>query len=362
MNKKTNSWRIIGAIASKDIVDGIKNRTILIIIGGLLFFVLINMSLPLLLKARQETRIVVYDAGESTLLTQVGAGSELTFINQASRDGMMLYVGESMEAFLGVVIPEDFDTTLEAGEQVKIQGYAPRWADLDEIDDSANALKTRVELLSNGEIVIDYQDNLVFPQPDSDGQSFLISMGLTLATVLVSIFIVPHLIIEEKETDTIKTLLISPASISQMVMGKSLAGLTYGLVAGGMVLIFSRKMIVNWELALLAILAGAFFAVALGLLFGTAFNDSQNLNIWLGIILVALILPPFLVQTMSAKWPVFLQRILPWSPTVSLSNLFRIAFSDQVPMNLVMTHFGVLLGSGVVLLAIVVLLVSRMDR
>ena len=81
MNKKTNSLRIIGAIASKDIVDGIKNRTILIIIGGLLFFVLINMSLPLLLKARQETRIVVYDAGESALLTQVGAGSELAFIN-----------------------------------------------------------------------------------------------------------------------------------------------------------------------------------------------------------------------------------------------------------------------------------------
>ena len=58
-----------------------------------------------------------------------------------------------------------------------------------------------------------------------------------IATVLVIVlatiggFMVPYLILEEKQTHTMEVLLVSPASVSQIGTGKALAGLFYCLAA-----------------------------------------------------------------------------------------------------------------------------------
>ena len=57
--------------------------------------------------------------------------------------------------------------------------------------------------------------------------------------LMMGIFLVPSLLFEEKETKTMQALLVSPASIGQVVVGKALAGAFYILVTAVMMFAIS---------------------------------------------------------------------------------------------------------------------------
>lgn len=69
-----------------------------------------------------------------------------------------------------------------------------------------------------------------------------------------------------KGTYTLDALLVSPARLWQVVAGKALAGLFYCLAAAVVVFAFNTRIVVHWEIAALAAVLGAAFAVAVGLL------------------------------------------------------------------------------------------------
>ncbi|NIV39073.1 MAG: hypothetical protein GWN58_59555, partial [Anaerolineae bacterium] len=65
-NTRTNArerMRIIWAIAAKDIVDAIKNKTVITIVLGMATMMLSVQAFPLLLKLSATPRAIVYDAG-----------------------------------------------------------------------------------------------------------------------------------------------------------------------------------------------------------------------------------------------------------------------------------------------------------
>jgi ABC-2 type transport system permease protein len=190
----------------------------------------------------------------------------------------------------------------------------------------------------------------------------MISMTLTIAIIITSAFLVPYLMLEEKETRTMDVLLVSPASISQMVIGKAIAGLVYGLIGAGVVLLFSRAMVVHWGWAALAALSGALLATAIGLLMGSIFNNTQNMNLWLGVILAALIMPIMLEMFVVESWPQSLKAIIPWVPSVLLAKLFRASFSANVPLEMALPALGVVFGCAGLVLAAVVWRIRLMDR
>jgi ABC-2 type transport system permease protein len=59
---------------------------------------------------------------------------------------------------------------------------------------------------------------------------FAVTIMLTMGILLV-----PTLMLEEKQTRTMDALLVSPASISQVVIGKAIAGFFYILVTAAIV-------------------------------------------------------------------------------------------------------------------------------
>jgi ABC-2 type transport system permease protein len=190
----------------------------------------------------------------------------------------------------------------------------------------------------------------------------MVALVLLVAVTLITVMVVPQLMIEEKETRTLDALFLSPASVNEVVAGKALAGIVLALIGAGVVLVFNAMMIQNWALTLLALLCGALFAVAVGLLLGTVVEDQQSLNLVLGIVFVFLVFPAFLINVMGPDWPEWVRIILPWIPTVALSNVLRISFSDTLETSEIVGGLAIVLVSAAALYALVTWRMSQLER
>ena len=190
----------------------------------------------------------------------------------------------------------------------------------------------------------------------------MVSMYIVVGMVLISAILVPYMMIEEKERHTMDVLLVSPASVGQIVTGKAIAGLIYGLSAAAVVLTFNRVMVVHWWLAILAVVCGALFSVGIGLLLGSICDNPQSLGMWLGPIALVLLAPMLLGLVMGSKLPGIVTTIIPWMPTAAMAKVIRICFSDRVPLAETVVSLGVVAGCAAALLVAVAWVVRRSDR
>jgi hypothetical protein len=155
-------------------------------------------------------------------------------------------------------------------------------------------------------------------------------------------------------------LLVSPASIRQVVMGKALAGLFYCLTGAGAVFALNAALILNWGLAIVAVVCGALFTVALGLLLGSVFEDKQQMTLWGFLVFNVLLVPAFL-SIMTDLLPSSVIAFLRWVPTVALTTLLRTSFTSSVPLGSVLGNLALLVASAGAVYAAVVWRVRRTD-
>jgi ABC-2 type transport system permease protein len=177
----------------------------------------------------------------------------------------------------------------------------------------------------------------------------------------MGIFLVPSLLFEEKETKTMQALLVSPASISQVVLGKALAGVFYILVTALVIFAFSFAEVVHWEIALLFVACGAFFSVAIGLLLGSLFDKQQDMVGWMTGLLLFLV-GAILVQSLNMQLPVFVKEILPWLPSVALADICRVVYSEVVPSARILIDVIDILVFSLPIYAVVIWRIRRSDR
>jgi ABC-2 type transport system permease protein len=353
--------RIIGAIAAKDILDAIKNKTTVSVILGVAVLMLSSQAMPLIVKVSSVHRVVVYDAGESRLVPELKKNRQLRLIKASSQQEMEEILGEASGAMLGLALPADFDQALESDRPPELSGYFAHWVSRSDAIEEQAFFEAQLTELAGGPVRVNIEGNVVYPQPDSDGQPYMFSTVLVVAIITISAFLVPYLMIEEKETKTMDALLVSPASIGQVVIGKAIAGLVYGLAAAGVVIAFNQALVVHWGLVILAAFCGASFAVAIGLLLGSIFDNPQNMSLWVSLIFIVLLMPVFLAMT-RLNLPGILRTIMPWIPSAALAQVFRISFSGSVPLDQVLSNLGIVVGSAMLLLVAVVRIVRRSDR
>jgi len=355
--------RVIWTIASKDIVDAIKSKTTLSIIFGVMLTTLSGQALPLLLKIKDVPTAAVYDAGDARLVDVLRRREDLRVYTVRSQAEMESLLTERTEAVLGLVLPADFDTTLANGQKVTLQGYAAHWVKVEDIAKLQILFEREISAMTNQTIQIDTTTPRLYPTSDAGGQLVMMTMSLVIATVLICITLVPYLIIDEKETHTIDALLVSPASVGQVVAGKAIAGAVYGLLAGGLAVIFGRIVVVHGWVAILTVVCGTVFAVAIGLILGSIFDNPQSMGVWMGVVTMALLVPVFTeMMTMNETWPAIVRALLPQMPTALLSSLFRLSFTETVSSPEIFGHLGMVLLWSLPLYAFVVWRVRRMDR
>lgn len=347
-----NRYNIL-AIARKDLVDAIKNSYILV---AIVLPVGLSLLFKLIFPASEENLTIdisVYDTGNSRLVTQLRSQPNLHIIEAATPKK-----ARDMEADVigGLVIPDGFDADVVAGNQPDLQVYVNGRAGIGKQMVFRSLLEEGVWGLIDQEvparIIINDASGLAEETSMGfDPGSTFVVMLLVMALAIVGTFVVPTLLVEEKERQTLLALQVSPASVSDVVAGKSLVGLVYALLMALIILTLNQGWKGQWPLTLLAMTLGALFLVLVGLLLGSLFNTANEINTWSSIIVLVLMVPSW---TMMLQIPGNMDKLLRLLPTYYLGQLITASTSGQFVWNEVGLQIGILVVSIIVAFAAVV--------
>jgi ABC-2 type transport system permease protein len=359
MKTLLDSLHIAWIIGTKDILDALKNKSsranILIMVGMVVFFYWLNALRPF----DKDVSVVVYDEGQTSLAiekTTLENGTTYSFREAASLQEM-----ETRMAYqnLGLVLPVNLDQTLASGEAPTLQGYI-FWVDRTRVP----ALETKYNLafseILRRPVHVVLGQNIIIPAATADGNQSFVANLMVYFVFSTALLIIPHLMLEEKQTKTLDALLISPASPGQVILGKALAGFFYILITGGLALALFSLYIVHWGLALAAFMGYALFAIGVGLLVGSFIRSMKQLGLWMVMLMLLLAIPPLFYMEHNLKAGI--RTILTWFPSTALASLLRFSCSTGVSPVQAWSNVVVVVASIVLVFGLVIWKVRRSDR
>ena len=349
-------------IASKDIVDSVRNKLIVSLILGMGFMLLMPKLMGLMFVAT-ETPVLVYDPGESRLTAALDESDQYQVQRARSIVEMEQILGDAgfgLGVEFGLAVPDDFDQVLEAGGQPELGGHVA-WANRAKASQMRTDLEEQIEEMVGRPVRINVEGNIVYPPPDSGLWLLMVTVTPVTVILMMGISLVPALLFEEKQTKTMDALLVSPAGIGQVVVGKAVAGLFYVLVTAGVVFAINWAGVVHWEVALLFVLGIGIFSVGVGLLLGSFFERQQDVA-GLTMLLLMVFVGTLMADMLDMDLPAAVQTVFPWVPSVALAEIIRFAFLKTVPWGEVLAHLSRVIGISLPLYAVVVWSVRRSDR
>lgn len=364
MNTNAN-WRaaarILWAITAKDLMEALKNKTIisLLIMSVLMLFV--YSGIPLLESRGQPPSVLIYDSGGSSLAAFLENSDSVKVYTYPSEEKMKEYLANGDVPELGLVIPPNFDEAISSGESPELQGYIMNWVSKEDAASLQRYVQAEISKLVGIPVALNTQGNVVYPNPDSGGILVTAGFGFIFVIIMVGFMMVPHLMIEEKNGHTLEALLVSPASEGQVVIAKALTGLFYCLVGSGIGLVVFSSLVVHWWLALLAIVIGSLFSISMGLLLGTLIVNRGQLTLLAWVFITPLFFPVFL-SLMDGLVPEVLIQIFRLVPSTVVFNLLRASFAGAIPLGSVLLSLVWVAACSVLVLLVVAWLMRRRDR
>ena len=343
--------RIISAIVQKDVVDAIKNKTIL-------FSILLPIGFSLLfgfvLGGEDVLKVAVFDQGGSAMIERLAQMEGVEIIRCDSADQVRETVEE--EANGGLVLPPQFDEAVARGDKPSLQVYVNArkggggsrffrqfvQEQLLELTGQEPPADVRLEMLN------------VPAEGELDVKQFMLVMWLVLGLTMTGTFVVPTLLAEEKEKHTLAAILVSPASYVDVVAAKAIVGLVYALLIALILLALNGGLVGNLALLFTTILLSSLLLVEIGLLVGGLFENVTQVNTWSTFVLLPLMLPGMLLA-----FPGVLEVVVRLIPTYYTIDAVKLALTDQATLANVWLDLAVLGGCAVALFMAVVWSLKR---
>jgi ABC-2 type transport system permease protein len=357
--------RSILAIARKDALDILLNKSTLTILLTPIFLAVLFVVIGRLLGGH-TTNALVYNPARSGV-EQVIDGAypdiKVTYTNSPADIAAAFGPDGSYKNTtyaLGLVVPADFDASLRSGTHPLLNLFV----------DGGQINNQQRHLLQSA--LADYSRSVANPQPPatitvatvnppSSSNNALQDIGqvyavaVLLSSFLVGTTLVPGMLAEEKEKKTLRMLMVSPASFTDVVAAKLLVGLVYQLLLAFVALGITGGFVGQVPLVLLFVLLGSFFSVSLGLLIGSIFQTTTATGAFSGMISIIYILPVFFVGPFTqllASGP-FSQAIKAL-PTYYLADGAANAIQGQSTINGTVLDIGIVLASIMVLFLVAV--------
>nr|MBN1230174.1 ABC transporter permease [Anaerolineae bacterium] len=347
----------IWTIASKDIVDSIKNKVTLSIMVIVLFATMIYRMVPGL----EAPQLLVYDEGQSIWVSEMATDSELELNPMPSWQDVETFLSNRDIVAIGIRLPADFDEQVDKNSTIELEGYIAHWVSESAASEMQMLFERQLSDLMGKPVRINTTGNLVYTEKDSRGFAQITASGLVFLLMMIGIGIVPQLMNEERRTRTMDALLVFPISAGQIVLGKALAGFFYCLVGAGIVLALNGGLITHWSIALLATLSGALFTVSLGLMLGSIADSRQVMSSsWM--LLLFLMMPVTMESMLKDLLPASLNRLVGFLPTTALTNLYRVSFAQSVRLADFALELAILSACTILVLVIAAGIVKRSDR
>jgi ABC-2 type transport system permease protein len=195
-----------------------------------------------------------------------------------------------------------------------------------------------------------------------DLSTFYLTLAL-LTSISVGISLVSTLLVEEKEKRTLRLLLVSPASITDVVLAKLLVGVVYQLILSIVVLAVLHGFVGNLPLVLLFVLLSSLFGLALSLLAGSIFHTTSGLGGFLGIVSLLFIIPTVFASPLGAYFAnaplIALLRLL---PTYYMASGLLDALQGQFLVGSTLLDIAIIVSWAAAFLIGAILLLHRQTR
>lgn len=353
---------IIWTVAAKDIVDSLRNKLILSIILGAAVMLLMPKVMSIILVPPYK-EVAIFDAGESSLLNLLDDSPSFQVRKMRSISDMKELLGSmgfGLGVDFGLAIPADFDQLLTSEDPIELDGFLT-WANRRKASEYKADFEREISSLISHPVRITTQENILFPPDKSNLLLSLFSLTTVVVIFVLGISLVPSLLFDEKQTKTMEALLVSPASIGQVVVGKAVAGLFYIIVASAVVFGLNGSAVVHWGIALVFILGSGLFTVALGLLLGSNFDRQQEVTGWTMLILVIVVGTIFIDMT-ELQIPEILRVIISWAPSVKLAEILRASYLEHVDWGEISMGLGSVVLASLLLYGVVVWKVRQSDK
>jgi hypothetical protein len=358
MNKKSflQDFRIILAIAGKDILDAIKNKTTLSVLATSFFLLLFYIFFPIL---EEEDVIRLYDAGMSAWLPILEESIPNRIIVESTQETMEYNIARRGEAHLGLVLPANFDQQVKLAYPMNLEGYLLNWVSEEKAAQIISSAAEQISAVVDTPITISVER--VYMTSESTGTALSHGVGTTLIVVMVGMILVPNLILEEKRTRTFDALLVSPANAGHIAAGKTLAGVFYCLIGFIMASLFNANLVLQWGLAIAAGVGMIAFSVSMGLFLGTWIDNRQQLLLLANVTIFPMLLAVFLsLETdIIPSWLVIPSR---WLPITAAFDLLRAAFTPQTSLAFIAPRLLDVTLFVIILLGLVFWKIKRSDR
>ena len=327
--------KIILTIALKDIKGAIKDNLTLGVIIGVFLLILPSQLIPLILQNESKPQAVIFSSQPSSLTRDLSELPGTSAYTAESLLEMRNEIASGRSQVIGLSLPEEFQEKIASNEQIIIDGFVAHWSSREETQQLVQHFEKHISQITGSPVQITLVDNQVHPGKDSRGSEVMFILQMINAIMTISLVLVPHLLMVEKEKHTLDALLVTPASFTDLIIGKGLAGAFYGSLGAFLVIIMNTRIIAHWWLLILTALSGICFAVLLGLLVGLLFDNFQQATLAMSAIVTLAIAPAFITLILTIDLPEFLETIINWLPSAQISNLILVSLMKTVEIRAV---------------------------
>ncbi len=286
----------IKAITRKDALAAMRNKLILFAVIFSVIFAVIYYVMP---STVEETfDVALYDGSSSQLFPPVSElemeGIHIVFFTSGEEFEKAV---EEEDYVAGIALPENFDFQLLSGKQPTITLYFKS-----DVPESVRTsieyfIQMAIEYVALGKQPIDIETEML--GEDMAGEHIplreqAIPLFIVMA-LMMEMWTISTLIVEESAFGTMRAVLVTPASPSDVIMAKGALGIIYSFFVAVSILILTQSVRGNLPVLFLGIFLGAVMAVSMGLFLGSLTKNILGSYIYVAIPLLVLMIPAMLI-------------------------------------------------------------------
>jgi ABC-2 type transport system permease protein len=269
------SVRRIGVLLKKELIDNSKSYFfVFAVVAPLSYTLLVNLVFGSLFS--QKPRLGIVSHGDSQI---VGSLQQIESIHL----NLYAFENELKDAVaggvrdVGVILPENFDSTIREGQPVKLTAYIWGESQLNNRAIVSAVLLHQIRDLSGRSAPVEIVPVSVGDEENIPWKDRFLPVVILMA-IFISGFAIPSSsLVGEKEKGTLGAILITPVTQSDIFISKGLLGILVSMVMGTVTLFLNQAVTGRLGLILFLLFLGSVMACCLGLLLGAFIGSIATL-------------------------------------------------------------------------------------
>lgn len=298
----------VGAMLGRELKLGPRSPVVLmaVVLPLLMTFLVASVFGGLL---ETQPRLGLYSAAPTELSAVATAAEGIRSVDYDSEQALRDDVADhDLDAAL--ILPAGFDAAVAAGRAVEVTYLVSGQALASDRVVLVAAVTTMIRELAGADSQVEVRVVTIGAEDFVPIGDRLIPLLVVYAVVVAALFVPAASVLDERVKGTLNAILVTPASIGEVLASKALFASTLSVLMGVVTLVINQAFSGHVLGILLALLLGTAMLVQLGLILGLWVRDMNTLYTWIKAGGILIVLPGLL-----ALFPTLPQWISQIAPT-----------------------------------------------